>query len=288
LTDWFLVIFSSVTTVAICWITFQFNKREISAKLKAEFDQKSKKEKEDRIFKEIIKWANPIYKAVQDLDARLGNILNDRGYTVLNENYTGKNNPDWSITYDFFMSSTLYLFAQYFALVQMLENELNFELLQASDMQDDFFKSICKVGRALGEFPNNNLIGCKGKDKQVFKMQQRAIGELLILQSINEPRCFMNYADFLNLKDDKNFQNHLKPLKDLLENLAPGNCGWKRLECMKKELSILKKQCIYLFSTNNENLSNGNDNGDLLNGNDNGKLLNGNEKNRLTYDCPDY
>ncbi len=56
--------------------------------------------REERIRKEIIRWANPILGAVQELNSRLDNILDNSGYLVLSKNYERRINKDWSVSYD--------------------------------------------------------------------------------------------------------------------------------------------------------------------------------------------
>lgn len=242
-----------LTGTVSSWLTYQFNKREIAETVVAEIKKErqsqalqQKKEKEDRIRESIVQWANPILGAVRDLLGRLENILNQEGYLALDENYRDKINPDWSVTYEFFMGSTLYLFAQYFAWVQMLREKLSFELFQSEHTKDEFFTAVDRVGSALGSFPHPALAGCNGEDKQVFRLQQRAIGELLILPNGQRPQC-MSYPDFLKqLEEVETFKRHLEPLRVLLEkvNVNPrNNCRWERLVEMSKALSKLEKQC---------------------------------------------
>src|SRR6266571_5295276 len=142
------------------WITYELKKRELikTAELKtkeiaetvaAEIEKErqsqailQQKEKENRIREEIVTWANPILGAVNDLEHRLENILCDYGYLALDKNKCDEINPNWSITYEYFTQSTLYLFAQYYAWIQMLREKLNFELFQSEQTKDEFFIAI--------------------------------------------------------------------------------------------------------------------------------------------------
>jgi hypothetical protein len=240
------------------WITYQFKRQELleTAQLKQkelvatmlgdiEVQRQiqagvQEKERQDRVREQIIKWANPILSAVEDLNHRLDNIL-DRGYVVLNKQ--GQFSSQWSITYDYFMSSTLYLFAQYFAWIQMLREQLSFELFQSEQTKVEFFKHMRAVGKPLADLPYAPLNNCRGEDRQVFRLQQRVIGELLILRESNSHRC-MSYPDFLEKLKEPSFDHHLVPLRALLENVNPDdNCRWIRLEETRKALWDLMEYC---------------------------------------------
>jgi hypothetical protein len=214
------------------WVTYGFKRQELleAAQLK----------QKDRVREQIIRWANPILSAVEDLNHRLENIL-DKGYLILNKQ--GRFSPQWSITYDYFMSSTLYLFAQYFAWIQMLREQLSFELFQSEQTKVEFFKRIRAVGKPLADFPYAPLNNCNGEDRQVFRLQQRVIGELLILRDSNSSGC-MSYPDFLEKLKEPSFERHLEPLRALLENVSPDdNCRWIRLEETRKALWDLMEYC---------------------------------------------
>jgi hypothetical protein len=240
-------IVAAIVAFVTSWFTYQFSQ---------------KKEKENRIREEIIKWTNPTLIAIKDLEARLHNILKHQAYPVLDKEYLQENHPNWSITYEFFMPSTLYIFAQYFAWVQLLVDEINYEIFQSENNKGEFFRCIDKVGSALGAYPHPEMKGCHSKDTQVFKLQQRAIGELLILRSSNNHPQIMTYTDFLSRYDvDETFIYQLAPLKALLEDLAPTpehSCQWERLNLMYNSLGKLEMQCKILLNLKNvKNISKG-------------------------------
>lgn len=197
--------------------------------------------KRERIRQEIVRWANPILGTVEDLEYRLKNILQNGGYRALSNECDGMLNPNWSISYSYYMNSTLYLFGQYFAWIQMLNKELNFEIFQSQNEKDEFFKAIYKVSDSLGKFPAN--VPCSGKDTQVFKLQQRTIGEIMIDPENNQPRC-MNYSDFLVKLNETSFREHFEALGYLIEDLHPlQECRWKRLIDTLSSLIELKECC---------------------------------------------
>lgn len=202
-------------------------------------------QKKERIRIEVTRWANPILGAVQDLEARLNNILEYGGYLALSEDYKGEFNPEWSISYNYFMHSSLYLFAQYFCWIRILQESLNFELFQTKHEKREFFDAVRAVSKALGDYPPNYGPG----DRQVFRLQQRAIGEQMILQNGTDRLC-ISYPEFIRKVDeDQNFRMHIEPLRSLLEDLNPGATGrWERLKIAQKRLGKLNTACNDLLS----------------------------------------
>ncbi len=244
-------------------VTYHFKRREIIETALADFAKQRQlqaevqaKERNDRVRQQIIEWANPIFGAVDDLEHRLRNILNDGAYVALHQDYVQPIDLQWSVTYDYFMPSTLYHFAQYFAWIQMLREELSFELFQSQQTKDVFFKAVTKVGRSLAEYPAPAYFRCSGTDTQVFWLQQRAIGELLILRDGDQRRC-MNYSDFLDKLCDPAFERHLIPLKSLLQDVSPepgSNCRWARLSATRQALLDLKWQCQQVLALPEEEI----------------------------------
>ncbi len=207
--------------------------------------------REERIRKEIIRWANPILGAVQELNYRLDNILTKNCYLALSKNSEHQLNKDWSISYDYLMPSTLYLFGQYFCWIRLLQEQLNFELFETQEEKDTFFYRIHKVSKSLGSFPP--LYACKGKDAQVFTLQQRGIGEALIIRESEGLRC-MRYHEFLEKMEDTLISYHLAPVRILLEGLNPNeDCRWKRLNATRDALYKLKDYCEELLQLKKTN-----------------------------------
>ncbi len=148
----------------------------------------------DRIRNEVARWSNPIPSAVTDLKNRLTNIVVD-GYPALSPNVRQRVNPQWSIQYDYFFPSTIYLFSRYLCWTGILEEKLSFELFDNQDDKEAFFARIRAVNRNLSAFPLAELKDIKSEeDSQIFSLQQRNMGETL--RPRGESRC-MNYSEFL-------------------------------------------------------------------------------------------
>lgn len=203
---------------------------------------------EEQIKNEIIRWANPILGAVQDLERRLNNILQYQGFLALdkhpNANLNYQLSPNWSISYDYLMPSTLYYFAQYFCWVLMLSQELNWLIFKSQTNKDQFFKLIDNVRDSLASFPPSYSIlnNLTGKDVQVFSLQQRAIGELLIVSDEKGKGC-MKYSEFQEKYEQEPLKSMLSSLRELLEVVQPGEHRWERLKAAKEAITHLREHC---------------------------------------------
>ena len=200
----------------------------------------------ERIRAEVVRWANPILGAVDTLDSRLANILEKKkkGYLALRKNFS---HPKWSITYDYFMSSSLYSFAIYFSWVNMLRETMSFELFRSQQEKDDFITAIDAVSSALRAYPPKKY-SCEGPDVQVFAMQQQAIGEAMVHSTGERPSC-MSYNEFLTTLEEPHFAERLVPLRALLDEVTPQDeCRWKRLEATHSALRALRIYCRQLLN----------------------------------------
>jgi len=134
----------------------------------------------------------------------------------------------------------------------MLQDELSFELFETQNEKDTFFQAIHNVSRSLSSFPLSSNYGCKEKNTQVFSLQQRAMGELLIIREGERKRC-MSYPEFLERMNSKEFQHHFQPLMVLLDRIHPDDeCKWKRLEATAAALRDLEKVCKELLNVQNQ------------------------------------
>jgi hypothetical protein len=92
----------------------------------------------DRVRQEVLRWSNPILGgSLKELRGRLENILDKEGYAALSSKFTDDLNPEWSIDHEYFFSSTIFLFAQYFCWASLLEERLSFELFKGQADRDE-------------------------------------------------------------------------------------------------------------------------------------------------------
>lgn len=263
---------SVVVSVTTAWLTFELVKRremaeglrlevkkldlitkpQLAETLRNEIERQretirleQEKEKDERIRQEVIRWANPILGAVKDLHGRLDNILRQGGYLALRPEY--KESSQWSISYDYFIRSTLYLFGAYFAYTEALVDELNFELFRDQEEKENLFQALASVGRALGSFPP--AYRCSGMDRQVFHLEQSSMGSALLRRDDDRVRC-ISYPDFLEKLDNEKTSLIFSPMRKLLENLEPNsdNCRWKRIEATDGALAEVDAVCQRILS----------------------------------------
>lgn len=230
---------------------------EILLAQKAEFDHQmetfkvelaGRSARVDRIRQEVVRWANPIFGSVIELRNRLNNILCNQGYLALSPQTQDQLNIDWSITYDYFLPSTVYLFCQYFCWVRLLEEKLSFELFRKHTEKDAFFSKVHAVGHKLSDYPLEELKNVVGTgDRQVFRLEQQVLGEAVIASENGELRC-LRYSEFLAKWPDAAFKRSLRPMTDFVDGLQPTNTHrWKRLELMAGALNELHNECDRLL-----------------------------------------
>src|SRR6185312_9293907 len=125
--------------------------------------------------------------------------LHRQGYVALNPEY--KETDSWSISFEYFIHSTLYFFGMYFAYAEALREELSFELFRDQEEKEELFKALASVGKALSSYPPP--YHCTGGDRQVFHIEQRAIGSM-VLREDDRTRC-ISYPDFQDKLNDEKF-----------------------------------------------------------------------------------
>src|SRR5215210_7451202 len=112
--------------------------------------------KAERIRQEVLVWTNPVLGAVRGLESRLGNILSKKLYLGLDPDQAHEERPvgsDWSMDYEYVMESTLFLFAEYFAWIRLLQERLSFELFESEATRARFDAAIWDVSNEIGNLP---------------------------------------------------------------------------------------------------------------------------------------
>jgi hypothetical protein len=150
----------------------------------------------------------------------------------------------WSITYEYFFPSTVFLLAQYFCAVRMLQQRLRFDLFRAHEEKDNFFKHLQSVNRTLSSWPLDEL-GDQNQagDRQVFTLQQRAIGEAMISGEGDSAHC-IGFSEFVpKWQNDDAFKSQFAPLARVVDGLEPDTPRWRRFELMQKALAQVEQEC---------------------------------------------
>ena len=210
------------------------------------FGAESEKQRNERLRGQVQRWAVPIRSAISDLARRLQDITENNSYTMLNPKQSEV--PGWSARYDYFMPSTLYYFAQYFCWTRLLQHQLGHEVFRSTNEMGEFFDLMHSVSDSIGRFPFDESTGdgTAHTDHQVFKLQQRAIGELLVVQSGSGDNI-ASYREFLDRwmnSDDAVFKRHIAPLETFLQGVWPtGDLRWGRIQELSSRLAVFDNAC---------------------------------------------
>ena len=202
-----------------------------------------------RIREEVLRWTNPVLDAVDALESRLKNILESGLDQALHKGR--KNRPvhqDWAVSYDYVLPTTLYLFANYFAWIRLLQERLSVELFESEQVRKRFVEAMWRVSKALSDWSPPEFRG-GGRDTQVFALQQRAIGEAVIRRGTEGARP-MTVPEFLSAydsKDEQTFKAILEPLRELVEDLDRGSKRWARLSLTLSQLHAFGEECRALL-----------------------------------------
>ena len=241
---------TAAVSIVTAWVTFQVVKRaEIRETIAAELEkqqalmrQSLERDRDERLRIETLRWANPILGAEKSLSKRLDNILIGDGYLALSEQ--GLWDRHWSVTYDYFMQSTLFEFAQYFASIERFKQEMSFELFRKGvPDKDHLIDRIDAVAGSLSDFPRDGV--CKENDAQVFTLQQRAMGDLL---SADASGKLISFAEFGERIQAPRYKRTFEPLRRLLKDVTPEDCRWARLQLCRTALKDIAQTCEELLS----------------------------------------
>lgn len=248
-----LPLLAVVLSPLTAWLTFFVRKRELAETMRHELAREAESATQaearswrERVRRETLKWTTPILMSTDELNSRLGNLLEGGAYPALHASW--RRPEAWSMSHDYLYSSTLYLFSAYFSYVVMLRRALNFELFRSQEDKDRLFQGLDAVASMLASYPAPWSSG--GRDAQVFRLQQRAIGELMLLDGVDGPTC-LTLADFTERLGEECFLRQLAPLRELIDGLAPvqGDCRWQRLAATRQALTALSGTCSQLLAT---------------------------------------
>lgn len=70
------------------------------------------------------------------------NLINEAGYLPLATDWDRRKPSDWSVTHDYMLDSTLYLFGRYFACVHLLRTELGADAFPPNTEKDELFQAV--------------------------------------------------------------------------------------------------------------------------------------------------
>jgi hypothetical protein len=170
--------------------------------------------------KVISQYQEPLARAAYDLQARLYNFVKCGAIESLNH-------KDERIRI-YYVQSTLFLLLQYFGWMEITRRDLQFVDLK----NDEKTRELYKLQEDIAEiFADGNTADVKRTALWIFKMEQRALGESMIVEANGKKSC-LGYGAFLtkqstllgvlekDLEDKKKMENNFQRLGRLQRALV--------------------------------------------------------------------
>lgn len=173
--------------------------------LKDELQQKKEsRQKTDKAEEVLAKYREPLLQAAFELQSRLFNISRQG---LLSNFYTRGTERDRTYT----VENTLYVLAQYLAWTEIIRREVQFLDLGEVATTRNLAKLQERIRGILLSTRYGNVF-------RVFRGEQRAIGELMIVAQDGVDAC-IGYAAFVAKKEDA-FRSWFEPLRHGVDALA--------------------------------------------------------------------
>jgi hypothetical protein len=152
----------------------------------------------------LSRYREPMLNAAYELQGRLYNILRLDFLKIFYLNGDERERQ-------YAVENTLYVIAQYLGWTEIIRRDIHFLNLGEAETTRKFIAlqdQICNL------FLESNL----GKVLRIFRGEQRAIGEMMIITINSNSHC-MGYAQFLQMQNDA-FQYWFEPLREHIDLLA--------------------------------------------------------------------
>lgn len=98
------------------------------------------------------------------------------------------------------------------------------------------------MSSALSKWPAAFTKDCAGIDRQIFLLDQQAMGQAFLDELNSRP---ITYAEFLPTAED--LRRYTDPVRELLTDLTPPtagrDCRWARLSSVRGSLAELRDEC---------------------------------------------
>ena len=160
-------------------------------------DAQAREDEADRLMR---KYRDPLIRAAFDLQSRLYNIVVNG---VLRKYVVNGTESEREYAHE----NTLHVLAEYFGWVEVLRREIQFMDLRDAGKNRQLSVRLDAISRLfLGERPDTTL--------RVFRGEQRAIGEVMLVQSASGGRETMGYATFVARRKDPEFSRWFRKLSD--------------------------------------------------------------------------
>jgi len=174
-------------------------------KLKDDLQQRKEvRQKTEKAEEVLAKYREPLLQAAYELQSRLFNITRQG---LLKNFYVHGNERDRAYT----VENTLYVLAQYLAWTEIIRREVQFLDLGEIDSTRNLAKLHERIRTILLSTRYGNVF-------RVFRGEQRAIGELMIIKQDGVDDC-IGYAAFV-AKQEEAFRFWFDPMRQSVEALA--------------------------------------------------------------------
>jgi hypothetical protein len=185
---------------------------ELQTQLNEELEQRREQATKASLLEQVVnRYREPLLSAAFDLQSRIYNIV-EGDFMV----YLRSGNEDEA---DYVMNSTLFVIAEYLGWVEALRRGIQFLDLGDVELTRDLANRLQKI---RGVFSTDSL----PPPFRIFRGEQRAIGELMLKPSTDEPSTgavwhSMGYASFCaTLKQEPTFANWFRQLIRDISGLA--------------------------------------------------------------------
>lgn len=162
-----------------------------------EEERKRREEETERAetHKVTAKYREPLARAAYDLQSRLYNLVNCKAGVFLDH-------PDQRLR-GYFAQSTLFLLSQYFAWMELTRRDLQFVDLGDDEETKKLYELTERIAERFSHGDDINVYtgAYTGTTALwIFKMEQRAIGESMIIEENGKPSC-LGYGAFVERLD---------------------------------------------------------------------------------------
>jgi hypothetical protein len=165
-------------------------------------------------------YREPLIAAAYELQARIYNILCHQFVEIyINDKRAPKRNAA--------ISSTLYVFAQFFAWREIIRREVQF--LRFSDE-----RKTRMLAQLLQDISETFLTGSYGMQFMIWRVEQRGLGEAMAVEKSGKISC-LGYASFVQRRDS--MRDWLQPIEQDLEDIS--DAGRDRLRAIQHLLCDL-------------------------------------------------
>lgn len=168
-------------------------------------DERDSRSRNAQLAEVVRAYQNPVLRSAYDLQSRIVNI--HRGFRGQRDG-------------DYFTSNTLYVIAEFFGWLEIVRREMQFLDLGGDD---ESARLKAALDRVQDTFASTS--GRRTDDFYVYRGQQRAIGELMIVELTDPPQSglrstSMGYATFVERRSEPPMATWLARLEERIEDLT--------------------------------------------------------------------